>query len=179
MASRNGTPSDPDVDWSGVSEPMVRQIFQQAETFMRAQFDAALAADTRAMTMASVFVTLATAIIAGAIAYGDKAGHAPAIAGAFAGALVMLIGAALGVWAARPIDFYFPGNQPEKWFPIRGGDLIEALGGESENYARHIAANDAALTANNGALILGAILGVLSPLIGLVVWALTNAFCRG
>lgn len=171
--------SDDDIDWTGVSEPMVRQISQQAETFMQAQLQAALAADTRAMTMASALVTVATAILAGALAYWDKSGAVSILAGGIVTAMAMLIAAALGVYAARPVNFYFPGNQPGKWFPIRNGDLIEAIGGEAENYAKHIAANDQILETNNNALIAGARLAVASPIAGLVVWGVTYLFCQG
>jgi hypothetical protein len=166
-----------DIDWDGVKEPMARQILQQAETRLQAQLQAALASDARAMTVASVLITLATATTAAALAYWDKAGNLPILIGGLVAAAFMLAGAAFGVWAARPTDFYFPGNQPEKWIPIRKGNLIEALGGEAENQGQRIAINDELLVANAKALTRAALLAVAAPLAGVIAGAVTFYSC--
>jgi hypothetical protein len=161
------------VDWTDVSESMVRQIVQQAETYLQSQFQAGLASDQRAMTIASVLVTVATAAAASALAYWDKTGSLPILAAGLAGATVMLVGAGLGAWAARPVDFYYPGNQPSSWYHCRRGDLVKALGGEAENYEQHIDYNEAILRNNNRAIAWSAKLAIAAPIVAVAVWAVS------
>ena len=120
------------IDWTGVEEAMARQILAQGEIYLRAQLDTALASDQRATTMGSVVAAIASALLAGSIAYWDKAGSNPVLLAGIATAIVLLISAGFCMWAARPVDFYYPGNQPAHWFPVRTENLVEAIGGEAE-----------------------------------------------
>jgi hypothetical protein len=158
------------VDWSGVSEDMARQIFAQGETFMQAQLQAALAADSRATTTASIFVTLALAVLAGGLGYLDKAGGHPIVVASLIAGGFLLIGSGFAAWAARPIDFYFPGNQPQQWFPGRKTALAIMLGGEAENYDARIAYNEAKLVANHRAIYAAFWFALASPVAGGIAW---------
>lgn len=142
---------------------------------MQAQLQAALASDQRAVTMASIFATVAAAIVAGALAYWDKKDDAQVLVAALAAATPLTIGAVLGMWAARPIDFYFPGNQPEEWYGCRNGSLAEALGGEAENYQERIGLNAVALGANQRAVAMGAGLAVCAPIAAISAWLIAGA----
>jgi hypothetical protein len=164
------------IDWTGVSEPMARQIMTQGETFLQAQLQAALAADQRATTMSSVFVTLSTAIAAGGIAFGQSVADQGIVTGSLVCSFALLIAAGFGAWAARPIDFYFPGNQPSQWYQGRKVALSKMLGGEAENYEARIEYNNGELAANQAAIYRGFWVGLVSPLLGVLVWAICS-FC--
>jgi len=162
--------SDEGVDWTGVTEEMAREIKQQGETFLQAQLQAAIASDQRATTMAGVCVTLATAVVAAGIAYWDKSSSIPILLGSFPGGLSLLIAAGYAGRSARPVDFYYPGNQPNKWYEIRGGDLTVALGGEAENYDQHIASNQTILADSREAINIAFWIAIASPVVGGAVW---------
>jgi hypothetical protein len=158
------------VDWTGVSEKMARQILEQGEKFMAAQLQAALAADSRATSMAGMFVTLALAAIAGGVAWGDGAHGWAYLLGGFVTGGLLLWAAYRAAWAARPIDFYFPGNQPAQWWPNRQSNLVRMLGGEAENYEGRIKYNQEQLERNQGAIKDAFALAIVAPAIGAAVW---------
>jgi hypothetical protein len=162
------------VDWSGVDEKMARQILTQGEIFLSAQLQAALAADARATTMAGLYTTLALATLAGGFGYWDKTSDiAPLLAALVAGSL-LAVAAAMAAWAARPIDFYFPGNQPSQWFAGRLNNLVTMIGGEAENYDTRIAYNDARLGENQTAIRRAFIVAIVSPLAGALMWGASS-----
>ena len=72
------------IDWANVNLPMAERILTQGELFMSAQLQAALAADSRATTMAGMFITLALAVIAGGVAWGNSRAGLPYLLGGFA-----------------------------------------------------------------------------------------------
>jgi len=174
--------ADEDIDWSGVSDAMARQIVAQGETYLQAQLQAAIASDQRASTMASILATVAAAIIAGSIAYWDKAGDVPVLLAGLTGAVGLLTAAGFAAWAARPTDFFFPGNQPAHWWEWRKGDFIKMMGGEAENYQRHIEANDEILMHNQRAIWRGFKTAIGAPVAAVLVWGATEligSFCQG
>lgn len=133
---------------------------------MSAQLQAAIAADSRATTMAGMFITLALAVGAAGVAwFPDARGSAYLLASTVCAA-ILLLAAARAAWAARPIDFYFPGNQPPQWWPCRKGNLAELLGGESENYGARIEYNQDRLTENQTAIKDASTLALISPILG-------------
>jgi hypothetical protein len=166
------TQANTGVDWTGVSEPMTRQIADQGEKFMTAQLQVAIAADQRAMTLASVFAAIATAAIAGALAYWDKVGSIPILLAGLIGGVWMLIGSGVCMWAARTIDFYLPGNHPAQWYESRFESLAEALGGEAENYQERIESNAERLGENGRLVRLGSKFAISAPLIAICAWGI-------
>lgn len=160
------------IDWSGVTEDMARQIAGQGETFLKAQLQAALAADSRATAMAGLYVTLALAVIAAGLGYWDKTGNSSALwSAALAGGL-LVVAAILAAWAARPIEFYYPGNQPGQWFDGRRNDLVTMIGGEAENYDARITYNDERLGENQIAIRRAFGFAIAAPLGGVIGWLL-------
>jgi len=155
---------------------MAREIKSQGERFLEAQLQVALASDQRAATMAGIFAAIAAAAIAGSIAYWDKTGSAPVLSSGLAGGVWMMLGVGLCLWAARPVDFYFPGNHPAQWFDLRDDtSLAEALGGEAENYQDRIESNASRLVAMGDRLKLGAVLVGTAPIISVVMFGVISA----
>lgn len=164
------------VDWSDVPEEMARQIMTQGETYMQAQLQVALASDQRAITAASIFAAIGTAVIAAALGYWSSEGDvAILVAGVLAG-LCTFAGCASCLWAARAVKFYSPGNHPSQWFDGRHGSLAVMMGGEAENYQGCIQKNEERLAANARSLDRGFRLVLLAPLLALASWALLT-FC--
>lgn len=164
--------ADDEIIWSGVTEPMARQILAQGEAYLQAQLQSAIASDSRATSMSGLFVTLALAAVGAGLGYWQQiASVSPLLSGLTAGGL-LTAAAALSAWAGRPIDFFYPGNEPRHWFGNRTGDLVQMLGGEAENYDKHIAINDRALGDSQIALRRAYKLGIAAPIAGAVAWLL-------
>lgn len=151
---------------------MARLILHQGETFLSSQLQVATASDMRALTAASVLTAIGTAVIAATLVYWSEEKNLQLLLAGIACGVVTIIGAFFALWAARPIEFYFPGNHPKEWWDCRTCDLPRAIGGESENYQIRIESNERCLAKNGFALIIGAAIAATAPLIGLIVWLL-------
>ncbi len=165
----DGPGDDTGVDWTGTTEPMVRDILMQGETFLQAQFQSALAADQRATTLAGILVTLSTAVFAAAIATWEQV-PADALYGMSAMAGILLVAGAFAAWAARPIDFWFPGSRPEQWYDGKLEKCVDMLGGAAELTQSSIDENEAFMVGNQTAVRISFVLALLSPIAGLAVW---------
>jgi hypothetical protein len=161
-----------EVERAAPSLEMAERLLQQGETFLQAQLQSAIAADQRAVTMAAFFASVAAAIAAVAVAYWDKSSDLPMLIAGLIGAGMMAVGACICLWAARPVDFYFPGTHPECWYEVLDKPLEEVLLGEAQNYQDNIDKNEKFLTANGRALKVGAALSAAAPLVGIAVWVL-------
>lgn len=157
------------------SVEMADRVLRQGEIFLRAQFEAAIAADQRAMTMAAFFASVAAAIGAGSIAYWGKSSDLPILIAGLFGSVLMAIGACICLWAARPVDFFYPGTHPACWYGVLDRPLNEVLWGEAQNYQDNIEKNGTFLTQNSKALIFGASLSASAPMIGMAAWLLLAA----
>ena len=162
--------SQDDLDWTGVSEDTARQVLALGEAYLSAQLQAGLAADQRAVTVASILSAASLAFLGAGIAHYQAAKSAPLLSAAVATAAVLMLAAACGAWAARPIAFWFPGNTPSNWYDVLRGDIVQNIGGEAENYADRIAMNNQILSENQAALMFGMVVAILSPAIGAAAW---------
>ena len=160
------------LSWEGVSEKTVRQILSEAESFMAAQLQVALATDQRAITAASIFSAFSTAVVGAAIAYWAQSEDTPLVTALMVAGVLLTAAAFCCFWAARPINFYFPGNHPASWWNCRTSPLVPALGGEAENYQTRIEHNERCLQANARAFNRRMRLAGAAPLVAIVVWLL-------
>ncbi len=78
--------------------------------------------------------------------------------------------------AAKPIDFYPPGNHPQQWYSSLGLPLNEAKGKEVENYQEMIDDNDTSLQASAGWLNRGVKVAIASPVAALISLWLAISF---
>lgn len=88
------------------------EIIRQAESRLAAQLTLAVAADQRAMTLASILATGAAALIAWAITL-SAADHKLVPVCVLIGGTI--IAAACALWSASPVAWDSPGNTPESW----------------------------------------------------------------
>jgi hypothetical protein len=161
-----------ETDWSGVKPEVIDFVLEQAEKHLQAQFSTATAADGRAVTAASILAGLAGLAVA-------SVATAPQVApeGAWsilAGAATVFCGAAFCFMAARPVDFYVPGNQPEQWATCLLDPLSESKGAEIDNYQDMINDNAASLERASGHLLDGLRLALSAPVVGSVVYLVTS-----
>jgi hypothetical protein len=166
MTEENG------IEWASVSPEMARQILDQAETFMQAQLQAGIAADQRAITAASIFAAVSSALIGGSLAYWS-AGDAPEtsmVAAGLVSGITMSLAAYGCFFSASPSAFYYPGNQPENWWEVVGDDLTVAIGGECENYQSHIKKNELLLEKNACIFKWSMGAALAAPILALFTW---------
>ena len=172
MTDQSDSDSDYDLNWDGVSPEMAQQILHQGEIYLSAQLQTAIASDQRSTTSASVFVGFAAAILAASLAYWSNAEQVAVVTGGIATSVFLLCGACCHFHAARPSDFYFPGNHPEAWFGTRRRDLAVAIGGEAENYQFCIAQNEGVLSSNAEWYRRGSRFVLVAPIFGLLIFSL-------
>jgi hypothetical protein len=165
------------VDWKKVDAELVREILREAELKLQAQLSLAIAADQRSSVMASFFSVAAAAIAAGLITLASaehSSDTGPIYAGGAISILLLIIGAALCIWAARPADFSVPGSEPDKWYDEvkLKRDLKVRLGEQAENCQEMIEENDKVLSTNARFFAAGAATGITSPLAGAIIWVI-------
>ena len=158
------------VDWANQPLEVIQHIHQQAVLYLDGQFRAALAADQRASTAGSVLVAASVALVAASLAFFSTAQETAVLVVGIMTAMVLLIGAGCCLWAARPVDFYSPGNEPASWWRETHTDLKESLGAECEVYQEMINENVTVLEDNGAWLTFGLRIAALSPVAGFFVW---------
>jgi hypothetical protein len=165
--------ADETLSWDGVSDGMARHIFDQAEKYLKAQLDISLASDRRALTVASVFSTVALGSLGATLAHFAQRSSAPFLFAGLSATLFMIIAASYAFWAARPITFYVAGNLPGNLWPYRRKELARLLGGETENYHEFIEHNEGCLAQNADALRTGSRYALVAPIVAFVVWCIS------
>lgn len=170
MTDQSG--SDYDLDWDNVPLEMAQQILHQGEMYLSSQLQTAIASDQRSTTSASVFIGFAAALQAASVAYWSDDGQFAVVGGGLISSLFLLCGAFCYFHAARPVDFYFPGNLPEAWFGTRNQKLVAAIGGEAENYQFCIVHNEGILGGNADWYRLGSRFVLVAPIFGLLTFSL-------
>ncbi len=160
-----------DIQWEGVSPDVVDFVFYQAERHIEAQLQSGIASDARAVSSASLLAPLAGLVLAGSFGYWIANPSTPLLAAGIVLGAVLLLAAFFCILAAKPIDFYFPGNQPAEWYGCLNEPLLESKGVEIENYQSMIEDNAAALAAAAKWLIRGISLAIASPLAFVIVYS--------
>ena len=162
------------MDWSKVSQEMAEKILGQGETFLQATLTVASGLDQRSATLAGIFSASATAALgaSAAIQISDNGNCALVYAG-LAVAATWFLGALLCVAALWPSKYHLPGNHPRNWWAesVSERPMVEAIGGESENYQEKIDYNVNGLKWDSMFLKFGATVGCAAPLVGLIAWA--------
>lgn len=131
----------------------LEQILARAEMYLSAQLQSGIAADQRALVFAGFLATGVIALLgaAGALLINQTSSAGYIAVGTAIGLLVAL---ALSIYASRPVDFEFPGNNPCAW----EGDidsnmpLTKSLAGQALHYDHMILVNNAILEKNCGYL---------------------------
>jgi hypothetical protein len=140
--------SDKDIDWLSVDEAVCREILAQGEKRLASQLSIALASDTRALTSAGIFFGVAVALCGFALNDIVNNKIAPLSVSALTAGALLFVSVWLLAYAARPVDFYVPGNEPKNWFLALELSLKELIGSETKHYDDMIAENENILRNN-------------------------------
>jgi hypothetical protein len=150
-------------------EAIARFVLTEGEMLLQAQMQSAIASDQRASTAANFLTAVAVAVFAGGLALWDKLAR-DEFAAFMVNAGFLLLGAIAAAWAARPIDFFFPGIRPEQWDGGTLDNLTEMLRGAAEEVQTAIDENEAFMAGNQTALRFSFALAIFGPVAGALVW---------
>lgn len=163
-----------DRDWSDANESVVRQMLAQGEQMLVSQIQLAVNADQRAMTSASIFIGVAAALFAATLAYFATVGNVVLFVSGLSVSALMLCAAYLCFHAARPVDFWLPGNCPAEWWGVDEPDLVALMGAESENYQEKIEDNNGLLASNARWFSCGIQTAFVAPVVGVGIWVISS-----
>jgi hypothetical protein len=143
------------------SPAKLAEILRLAEARLSAQLTLGVAADQRAMTMASFLAALDAGVIAVWTAL--KLAHSIPIALMVTG---FAISALLAAWSAQPVHWCVVGNEPKNWIDdiAEGDTLHNGYAAMAEHYDSMIAKNDSAI-ADNARLMRAAFFVMIATLI--------------
>jgi hypothetical protein len=160
----------PIVGWAGV-DGIAKHAHEQALRYLSSQLEVAKSADQRAITASSVFAAAATAMIGFAATQGTLDISLPTCVSA----LLLIAAAAFCAYAARPIDFYFPGNEPRCWWENVHDSIDESLQNELQVMQEMIDENSTYLRSNAEAIKTAMRLAIGAPLVGFALWLVVLA----
>lgn len=160
-------------------EATLNEILRQGEEFLRAQLQAGIAADQRAVTFASIL----TAIIAAILAYIFSSTSDNVLETSDATVLsVLLIGLSIStivtISVFRPTKWNYAGNNPKFW----RGDILndtpinQMTADTAQLYARHIAENRDLLSANATLMQIALAIAGVTLLISIIILVAINMF---
>lgn len=137
------------------------EVNRLAEARLSAQLTLALAADQRAMTMASILAAIDAAIIGLIAASEDKHGALIVLACGFA------LAAGLAAWSASPIAWEIPGSEPSNWLEdIEEGDsLHNGQAAMADFYDKMISDNADQITSNANHITLAFVVMIFSLIV--------------
>ncbi len=167
------------MDWSEVDERMAGKILRQGEIYLQGTLAVSTAADQHAATLAGIFSAAAIAVLAATLVMIQSPHPDTAlIVSGFTVAFTWFIGSSLCVAVVWPSKFHLAGNEPKNWWPenVALGSLVEAIGGETENYQERIEFNTAAIRKSAKRLKLGAAMGCAAPIAGFGIWLILRVF---
>lgn len=159
-----------DIEWKKVDSKVVDFVFHQAEKHLDAQLQSGIASDARAVSAASILVGLSGVIVAASLGYWVVKPEITILLSGLVSGFLFLLAAYQCFRAAKPIDFYFPGNQPNEWASCLSDPLKKSKGVEIENYQEMIAENHTALDRAADYLILGMRIAIATPFLSVLVY---------
>ena len=157
---------------------LVERVLSQGEARLNAQLQIALAADSRAMTSASIFVGVASALVGYAgFVFSTTTPNLPLGIAALIGGAAMMVSAILCAFAARPTEFRLVGANPDNWWQddVTNKPYSECIWRESQNYSTRIRENVSTLGTNAARVNLAMMIAVCTPAICLLSWAVVRA----
>jgi len=130
----------------------------------------AMSADQRAITIAGTYISAATAITAGLVAW--SAITTPVLVAGTLSAILFYFGALICIWVAFPQISYTAGNPPDFWeYHLKHATAYEdSLFSQIEEYTRKIAAHKVMLKRNAVRYKVGALIGAAAPVVGVVAY---------
>ena len=148
---------------------LLREIVDTGEARLQAQLTTALASDQRNLVLAGFLSATIVALVGGAIALFLQT---PPLVFLGWDALFVAAGLAIGlfllVWAARPVDWHYPGTRPRDWISdvATKREMHEVLADRAADIERKAGLNAAILSSHAKLLNAGLLVAALSITIG-------------
>lgn len=136
--------------WEFANEIIAKEVLRQAEEYLRSQLQSGIAADQRAMQLLAAATALASGVVAaaGALASVDRL-TLPLLFAIIVWILSLSFAVGCAAFAARPTQFYHPGNIPSNWDEVDFKKRTSvAIGEAADGYGRCIGKNAEILQAN-------------------------------
>ena len=174
------THTNPVLDLSAIPAETIGELHRQAEACLDGTVQVAIAADTRATTLAGIFGGGSVALLAGAatiVAGGNPDKFHALLVSALVAAGAWFVAAMLCAWSGKPRDFFLGGYEP-RLFAKSATDVTWMLRYATEDMQVRIDHNRTTLASNARVLRWGfyiAILGVLAS----VGWFLFATWSAG
>ncbi len=158
--------------YEAADREMLGEIIREAESYLTAQLQAGIAADTRAISFVSLMAGATAAAAAGGFALLNQSVPSDFGKPALLLACGFMVSMLLAVLSARPVKFWYVGNRPSEWIEDIRSKMTtqQALAQQAHHYDEMIAENMLALRAN-GRLMLGAIGLAWGSLLVAGIWA--------
>jgi cation transporter-like permease len=168
-----------EVDWSDMDPNVVDFVFYQAEKHLESQLQSGISSDSRAISAASILVGFSGVVLAGALALWVSSPNLSILVSCLVASILFLAASWFCFAAAKPIDFYFPGNQPVQWIACLNEPLSVSKGGEIENYQEMIEANEEVLETASKSLAYGMGIAISTPFVAVLAYIATYLiFCQ-
>lgn len=166
-------------DWKNADPEVTRFVFGQADKYLSTQFAAGIAADQRATSAAATFSGFSGVIFAASLGYYAVRPELPILLAGLTTGLAFVAAAACSFYSARPVDFNYPGDEPEKWHGCLTDPLPESIGVEAENYSAGITENAGILGSNAKWLAAAFWAAAVAPVAGIVAYVAASLFSLG
>ena len=158
-------------DFSSVPDCSINELLRLAEKCLEGTIQLALAADQRATTMAGIFGAGSVALLAiSATVLAGVTPDKPFINAAIAAAIVLFFAALLCAWAARPVDFYIAGYEPQKLAKSASEPLLMKRF-TAEDMQMRIDNNRDVLDRASAMLRMGTALAFIAPIFAIGIYA--------
>jgi hypothetical protein len=161
-------------DFSDLPAGATDEVLRLGEATLAGTVQLAVAADQRATAMAGIFGAGFVALLAVAAAVATNERYmASLLSAALTTAAGLFMAAVFSAWAARPNDFFVGGYEPRKIMKS-AGNVVWMKRYACEDVQKRIDANRSSL--ENGAKFVraGAVIALLSPVLGTIVFWLNR-----
>src|SRR3569623_645395 len=164
------------MDFSRITPAFAKAIISDGEKYLEAQLRLAIAADSRASSLAGTLTGATTAVIGGvAIATLNAASQSefklPLIAGGLGSAIFFGLGAAFCFWSVVPNSVAVPGTCPHDWENevLIGKDLNACRGERASQIQQAIDENNGELEKNSERFWTGLKFAMAAPIVGVLI----------
>lgn len=165
-------------EWVNSPDDVLDVAFEQADRYLKAQLEVSLAADRRAISIAQIFLGIASASAALLVTMASKGKDADqSMITALGVFLEMMSGAAaIAFVAATPVMFYFPGNWPSEIYDLSANSAPEVKRTECTKYDKYIRHNYEVIGIAARDLVAAIVVGGAAPIVSVCIYFLFRKF---
>lgn len=155
---------------------LIKEACRNGENRISAQITIATSADQRATILAGIYVAASVGIIAALATYQHECRTIPIKLMCFSASLVFIISSMLCIISTFPVEFWLPGNDPKEWeIDIeKNTPIAEAIHEQASYFDNEIKQNNATMKKNAKMFKIGALMGILAPIIGVMLGGIAS-----